>query len=84
MFYFESHYPAASPVMQGDEWVVVKMPISLPYTANWQNQGGVEGLVRMKGQFYNVTQQRYENDTLYTVLKTNLGAREHFLRLPTK
>ena len=81
LFYFESNFPTASPVIRGDEWRVVKMPISLPYTPNWQISEGREGLMRVGDQFYNITQQRYENDTLYTVLKTNLGAREHFFAL---
>ena len=78
---FESNFPTASPVTKGDEWRVVKMPVSLPYTVNWQIREGREGLMRVGDQFYNITQQRYENDTLYTVLKTNLGAREHFFAL---
>lgn len=67
--------------MQNDEWVVVKMPISLPYTASWQNNTGQDGLIRMGDQFYNITHQTYKNDTLYTVLKTNIGARERFFAL---
>lgn len=78
---FENSFPTASPVMGGDEWMTVRTPISLPYASAWQDREAREGLVRVKDQFYNVTQQRYENDTLYTVLKTNLGAREHFFAL---
>ncbi len=80
--YFEAFYPTASPVMQGDEWIVVKVPISLPYTTTqWEEPQGKKGLVRLNGQFYNIIHQRYENDTLYTELKTNITAREHFFAL---
>ncbi len=81
MFYFEQYYPTASPVMQNDEWIVVKVPISLPYTASWQNTDGQQGLIRMGDQFYNITEQKYANDTLYTVMKTNIGARDRFFAL---
>lgn len=81
LLYFNQYYPASSPIMQDDEWVMVKMPISLPYTTSWQNQSGQEGLIRVEDQFYNVTDQMYQNDTLYTVLKTNITARERFFAL---
>ncbi len=35
----------------------------------------------MGDQFYNITHQTYKNDTLYTVMKTNIGARERFFAL---
>lgn len=81
LVYFNQFYPSASPILQNDEWMVVKMPISLPYTVSWQNRGGQDGLIQSEDQFYNITDQLYQNDTLYTVLKTNIAARERFFAL---
>lgn len=78
---FEQDYQTASPVRLADEWKVVKLPISLPYTDTWENADGQSGLVRDGDTFYNIVHQRYANDTLYTILKTNQNARERFFDL---
>ncbi|CCH53137.1 hypothetical protein BN8_02209 [Fibrisoma limi BUZ 3] len=78
---FEESYEVTSPVSSGDEWKVVKIPISLPYTMSWENPDGQTGLVQEGDEFYNIAHQRYENDTLYTVLKTNRNARDRFVEL---
>ena len=78
---FEQSYESATPVLLADEWKVVKLPISLPYTDSWENPDGQAGLVRDGNEFYNIVHQRYANDTLYTLLKTNQNARERFVDL---
>jgi hypothetical protein len=78
---FEGRYRQASPSVAGDEWLEVKLPLALPYAQPWAEPEGREGLLEIDGQFYNIMGQRYENDTLYTTLKTNLGAREQFSQL---
>lgn len=78
---FEQDYQTASPVRLADEWKLVKLPISLPYTDAWENPDGQTGLVRDGDAFYNIVHQRYANDTLYTLLKTNQNARERFFDL---
>lgn len=78
---FEQDYQTPSPVRSADEWKVVKLPISLPYTDSWENADGQAGLVRDGDSFYNIVHQRYANDTLYTLLKTNQNARERFFDL---
>ena len=78
---FEQSYESAAPVSLGDEWKIVKLPISLPYTDAWENPDGQEGLVRDGNDFYNIVNQHYANDTLYTLLKTNQNARERFFDL---
>jgi hypothetical protein len=54
------------------------MPVSLPYATAWEDTSGKEGLIQHGDHFYNIVEQRYQNDTLYTTLKTNISAREHF------
>lgn len=81
MITFEQSYDVATPVSADDEWKMVKLPISLPYTASWENPDGSAGLIRDGNQFYNVVRQHYANDTLYTLLKTNQNARTRFFDL---
>jgi hypothetical protein len=78
---FRGQHRQASPVTTADEWLELKLPLAIPYAQPWANAEGSEGLVEVGGHFYNIAQQRYENDTLYTTLKTNLGAREQFAQL---
>ncbi|WP_080059911.1 hypothetical protein [Spirosoma aerolatum] len=78
---FEQSYEFAAPVSADDQWKVVKLPISLPYTSAWENADGHEGLIQDGDEFYNIVHQRYANDTLYTVLKTNQNAKERFFDL---
>lgn len=75
---FEQAYKAATPVSANDHWKMVKLPISLPYTASWENPDGSDGLVQDGNEFYNIVHQHYANDTLYTLLKTNQNAKERF------
>ncbi|WP_080059782.1 hypothetical protein [Spirosoma aerolatum] len=78
---FEQSYQEVSQRSATDEFKLVKLPISLPYTAAWENPDGQEGLIQDGDTFYNIVQQRYANDTLYTLLKTNQNARERFFEL---
>ncbi len=78
---FEQRFTHATPATAGDEWMVVKLPLSLPYTTTWENTDSKAGLLRHNDQFYNITRQHYANDTLYTVMKTNQNARERFFAL---
>ena len=81
MLTFEQSYEVATPISANDEWKMVKLPISLPYTAAWENPDGSDGLIRDGNQFYNIVKQHYANDTLYTLLKTNQNARARFFDL---
>ncbi len=78
---FEQSYESATPVSLADQWKIVKLPISLPYTTSWENTDGQDGLIQDGNKFYNVVRQHYANDTLYTLLKTNQSARERFFEL---
>ena len=63
-----------------EERITLKVPLALPYGTTWNNDSP-EGLIRYEGDFYNIVEQRYENDSLYTVMQANLSAREHFFAL---
>ncbi|WP_338870059.1 hypothetical protein WBJ53_21755 [Spirosoma sp. SC4-14] len=78
---FDETYQSATPISSDDHWKLVKLPISLPYTASWENPDGLDGLVQDGDNFYNIVHQRYANDTLYTLLKTNQNARDRFFDL---
>ncbi len=78
---FDKEYAEATPLEANDEFLEVKIPISLPYTADFHNTSPAEALIQYKGEFYNVVEQRYENDTLITKIKTNQSARERFAAL---
>ncbi|WP_018620129.1 hypothetical protein [Spirosoma luteum] len=78
---FEQSYESATPVSLADQWKLVKLPISLPYTSTWENTDGQDGLIQDGNVFYNIVRQHYANDTLYTLLKTNQSARERFFDL---
>lgn len=78
---FEQSYESATPVSRADQWKMVKLPISLPYTSTWENSDGQDGLIQDGTVFYNIVRQHYANDTLYTLLKTNQSARERFFEL---
>lgn len=82
VLFFENGYQTASPIREDDKWQTVKMHLpTLPYNTTWQNTDGQDGLIRHGDDFYNVTEQRHENDTLYVTLKTNQHARDRFFEL---
>ena len=78
---FEQSYESATPTSSTDQWKIIKLPISLPYTATWENTDGQDGLIQEGNDFYNIVRQHYANDTLYTLLKTNQTARDRFFDL---
>lgn len=61
----------------------VYMP-SLPYTSDWENNDGLEGLIKTDGKFYNATSVKHTNDTLYVTIKANQAAHDHFFELADK
>ncbi|WP_026993865.1 hypothetical protein [Flectobacillus major] len=78
---FDKEYSHVSPTELNDEFLEVRIPISLPYTADFENTAPSEALIEYKGDFYNIVEQRYANDTLITKIKTNQSAREKFAAL---
>lgn len=82
---FDNQYKStASSGIEGDyQLLKVYMP-SLPYSADWENADGFEGLTKSNGNFYNATHVLHTNDTLYVTLKSNQTARDRFLELASE
>jgi hypothetical protein len=76
----EEFYNTPNSGRMGEERVTLKIPLSIPYGTTWNNDTP-EGLIRYEGDYYNIVEQRYENDSLYTVMQANLSAREQFFAL---
>lgn len=76
----EAFYNTPESSLLSDERITLKVPLALPYGTTWNNDSP-EGLIRYEGDFYNIVEQRYENDSLYTVMRVNLSAREQFFAL---
>lgn len=79
----EQFYKVPQSGTMGEERITLKIPLSIPYGTTWQNETP-EGLIRYEGSYYNIVEQRYENDSLYTVMQANLSAREQFFALAEK
>lgn len=85
LLFFENDYQWASPVNKNDQWDTIKIPLEqLPYVAYQEIPAEQEGLIQKDGDFYNIVNRYYQDDTLYIVLKTNLNARERFIELSTQ
>lgn len=82
---FDNKYEAPSTTASAGEYELLKvyMP-SLPYSSDWENTDGLEGLIKANGQFYNATHVKHTNDTLYVTVKSNQAARDHFFELADK
>lgn len=60
------------------EKVVVKLPIALPYSQDWDAPKELTKQVQHGNDFYQMVEQKMEGDTLYTTLVANHSARENF------
>lgn len=78
LMFFKDQFSQASEVSHQDQWIEVKMAVSLPYTSDFINTSPQGKLFEYKGEFYNIVEQRYQNDTLTTKIKTNQSAKERF------
>jgi hypothetical protein len=82
---FDDQYKLPSAAGQGDEYQLLKVYVpSLPYTSDWENTDGLEGLTESQGKFYNTTHVLHSNDTLYVTLKSNQPARDRFFELANR
>ena len=82
LLFFENEYQSASPVSENDQWETIKIPLeALPYVSYQEISAEQEGLIQKEGDFYNIVNRYYQNDTLYITLKTNRNARERFIEL---
>ncbi|CAM4205035.1 hypothetical protein EWU23_04420 [Cytophagaceae bacterium 50C-KIRBA] len=60
---------------------VVKIPISLPYPSNREIPQEASGALQQGDDFYQMVDQKIENDTLYTRVVNDKNARDQFLDL---
>lgn len=60
---------------------MVKIPISLPYPSNREIPQEVSGSLQQGDEFYQMLDQKIENDTLYTRVVNDKNARDQFLDL---
>lgn len=82
---FDQQYKVSSVHTLSDHPDLLKMYLpSLPYASDWENEEGIEGLIKTNGQFYNATHVKHENDTLYVTITSNEAARDHFFELANK
>jgi hypothetical protein len=82
VLFFDNQYKMATPVSEGDDYQTLKIYVpALPYSTNWENSDGMEGLVQANGEYFNPTHVAHKNDTLYVTLKSNQAARDHFFEL---
>lgn len=81
LLFFKKNIQQASPISKNDGWIEIKMPIALPYSGDFANLTKHEGLIEYQGEFYNIIEQHYSNDTLYTKIKTNNKAKQKYQSL---
>jgi hypothetical protein len=58
-------------IYNGNETIVLKVPVDLPYQANWNTYERVNGDLFYQGRHYNAVKHRIYNDTMYTVYVQN-------------
>jgi len=80
-FVYHLHSKISTSEIAQSEKVVVKLPIALPYSTNWEAPKEVNKKVQKGDEFYQMVEQRMENDTLYTTMIADHSARESFMEL---
>ncbi|MCP1383870.1 hypothetical protein [Runella salmonicolor] len=63
------------------EYITVKVPVSLPYQTNWTAPQPVQGKLQVGNEFYEMVEQIMLNDTLYITCKPDRDARANFFAL---
>jgi hypothetical protein len=63
------------------EFIVIKIPIMIPYQTDWQVAEPAEGRLRRGDDFYQIVEQQLMNDTLYVKCKLDISARDRYLDL---
>lgn len=64
-----------------EEFITVKVPVSLPYQTNWTASEPVQGKIQVGHEFYEMVEQIMLNDTLYITCKPDRDARANFFAL---
>lgn len=68
-------------IEESGDYYWIKQPLQLPYQNNWAESRPIEGKVKHGENHYNLVEQRYQNDTLYTLCKLDNNARFRFMEL---
>lgn len=64
-----------------EEYITVKVPVSLPYQTNWTAPQSVQGKLQVGSEFYEMVEQIMLNDTIYITCKPDRDARANFYAL---
>lgn len=64
-----------------DDFITVKVPVSLPYQTNWTAPQPVQGKLQVGNEFYEMVEQIMLNDTIYITCKPDRDARANFYAL---
>lgn len=64
-----------------DEYITVKVPVSLPYQTNWTAPQPVQGKLQVGNEFYEMVEQIMLDDTIYITCKPDRDARANFYAL---
>jgi hypothetical protein len=80
---FEQTTDEATSFIQNENDIFeVKAYLSIPYHSENSTESITENNVyQHEGQFYNIVEKRFANDTLYLKLQNNLSARDRFTSL---
>lgn len=70
---------SASPLKE--EFITVKVSVSLPYQTNWTAPEPVQGKIQVGNEFYEMVEQIMLNDTIYITCKPDRDARANFFAL---
>lgn len=69
------------PISGKEDYVLLKMPLSLPYQTDWATARKANGIIRQGDVHYRMISQKLVNDTLYTVCKIDQSANKRFSKL---
>jgi hypothetical protein len=87
VYWFETNRAESSfahtvqPISGKEDYVLLKMPLSLPYQTDWSTDKKVSGTIRQGDIHYQMISQKLVNDTLYTICKIDQSARDRFFNL---
>ena len=69
------------PLNETVQEFLLKIPISLPYAAEWQTQEPAEGELMQGADYYDIVSRKMLNDTLFVKCRYKENARDRFWNL---
>ncbi len=67
--------------IENEDIITLKVYYPLPYSSQSHELSENQNLIKNGDSFYNIVEQRYDQDTFYLKIKSNLSARERFSAL---